>query len=133
MDNQRYKNTFAVDLPGWNEGDSQPFRVTMRRPSLLSMAAAGRIPNELMAAAQQLFCEGYTENLPLDQLGKLLLAVAKEALVDPAYEELEAAGCDLTDMQLAAIYSFAQAGVRALLPFRDGGDSAAPPRDGKAV
>lgn len=134
MDNQ-YQTAFPVELPGWG-GDNDKndvFRAVLRRPSLLAMAAAGNIPNELMTAAQQLFCEGYGENLPLDQLGRLLLAVAKEALVKPTFEELDRDGCRLTDVQLAAIYSFAQAGVRALLPFRHGGDSAFASGNGEAV
>lgn len=106
-----------VELPGWEEG--VPFRAELRRPSLLSMAAQGSIPNELLSAAQKLFGDGFDAQMPLDQLGRLLRSVAKEALVNPTFEELEEQGCFLTDVQLAAIYSFAQAGVRALEPFRE--------------
>lgn len=106
-----------VELPGWAEG--VPFKAELRRPSLLSMAAQGVIPNELLSAAQKLFGEGFDAKMPLDELGRLLRSVAKEALVSPTLEELEEQGCFLTDVQLAAIYSFAQAGVRALEPFRE--------------
>ena len=106
-----------VCLPGWTE--DEPFRARLRRPSVLTMAATGAIPNELMGAAQKLFCDGYDAALPLDQLGRLLRSVAAAALVEPTLEQLEASGCGLTDMQLAAIYNFSQAGVRALEPFRD--------------
>ena len=106
-----------VELPGWEEG--VPFKAELRRPSLLSMAADGIIPNELLGAAQKLFNEGFDSKMPLDQLGRLLRSVAREALVSPTMEELESQGCSLTDVQLAAIYSFAQAGVRALEPFRE--------------
>lgn len=105
-----------AELPGWDE--ERPFRAKLRRPSVLTMAATGMIPNELMSAAQKLFCEGADAALPLDQLGRLLRSVAEAALVEPTLAELEAADCTLTDMQLAAIYSFTQAGVRALEPFR---------------
>lgn len=105
-----------VELPGWC--DDVPFTATLRRPSLLTMAAQGAIPNELMGAAQKLFGEGFDAVMPLDSLGRLLRAIAKDALVEPTLEELEAQDAYLTDMQLAAIYTFAQSGVRALEPFR---------------
>jgi len=114
----KYNSTSRVQLPGWE--DEHPFNAVLRRPSLLTMAAEGSIPNELIGAAQKLFSEGYDTALPLDQLGRLLRRIAAEALVEPTLEQLEAEGCRLTDMQLAAIYNFTQAGVRALEPFRTG-------------
>ena len=114
----KYNSTSRVQLPGWE--DEHPFEAVLRRPSLLTMAAEGSIPNELIGAAQKLFCEGYDASLPLDQLGRLLRRIAAEALVEPTLEQLEAQGSRLTDMQLAAIYNFSQAGVRALEPFRQG-------------
>lgn len=119
-----YNSTLQAELPGWD--DEHPFRAVLRRPSLLTMAAEGSIPNELIGAAQKLFCEGYDTALPLDQLGRLLRRIAAEALVEPTLEQLEAQGCRLTDMQLAAIYNFSQAGVRALEPFRTRGAAAQP-------
>ncbi len=111
----------TVELPGWEEG--APFTAKLRRPSILSMAAEGKIPNELLASAQKLFCEGYDAQMPLDELGRLLRSVAKAALAGPTLEQLEEQGAYLTDMQLAAIYSFTQTGVRALSPFRNGRDA----------
>ena len=105
-----------VQLPGWT--DDKPFEAKLRRPSLLDMAARGYIPNELMGSARRLFCEGCDADLPLDELGRLLISVAKRALVEPTWEELEQSGTGLTDIQLTAIYGFAQAGVRALDCFR---------------
>lgn len=111
-----YNTVTEVELPGWRDGE--PFTARLRRPSLLSMAATGELPNELLAAAQKLFSEGYSESMPLDKLGAVLRSVAEAALVEPTLAELERAGCALTDVQLAAIYGFAQGGARALLPFR---------------
>ncbi len=120
----KYNATSRVQLPGWEE--TKPFTAVLRRPSLLTMAAEGSIPNELIGAAQKLFSEGYDTALPLDQLGRLLRRIAAEALVEPTLEQLEAEGCFLTDLQLAAIYSFTQAGVRALEPFRGGRGTSEP-------
>ena len=105
-----------VELPGWS--DDKPFCAKLRRPSLLDMAASGHTPNELMASARRLFCEGCDAQLPLDELGRLLCSVAQKALVEPSYAQLEEMRCNLTDMQLMAIYGFAQSGVRALECFR---------------
>lgn len=127
----KYNSTIKVSLPGWEE--DKPFEAVLRRPSLLTMAAEGSIPNELIGAAQKLFCEGYDETLPLDRLGRLLYRIASEALVEPTLERLESEGCRLTDIQLAAIYNFSQAGVRALEPFRLGGGAAQPACDEQKV
>lgn len=127
----KYESTQKVLLPGWQE--DKPFEAILKRPSLLSMAATGIIPNELMGSAQKLFGEGSNATLELDKLGALLIAVAKQALVEPSYEELEAADCSLTDLQLAAIYSFTQAGVRALEPFRLGNTSAESARNEQEI
>lgn len=120
-----------VELPGWT--DDAPLRATLRRPSLLSMAAKGELPNELLSAAQKLFSEGFSPSLPLDKLGGVLRTVAEAALVEPTLAELERGGCELTDTQLAAIYNFAQGGARALLPFRTDSPAAEPSCDVQAI
>jgi len=123
----KYDPLCRVELPGWQ--DDCPFEAVLRRPSLLTMAAEGSIPNELLGAAQKLFCEGYDTAMPLDRLGRLLRCIAAEALAEPTLEQLEAEGCRLTDLQLAAIYNFSQAGVRALEPFRTGRAASEPAGD----
>ena len=93
--------------------------VKLCRPSMLALAAHGAIPNELLACARDIFNEGGKAQVQLDELGRLLLIFAQNALVSPSYEELEEQGVSLTDEQLSAIYAFVQGGVRALLPFRE--------------
>ncbi len=109
-------NIFDVCIPSFSgEGSME---VKLRRPSMLSLAARGVIPNELLACARDLFNEGGKAQIQLDELGRLLIIFAQSALVSPSYEELEEQGISLTDEQLSAIYAFAQGGVRALIPFR---------------
>lgn len=104
-----------VSLPGWiSEGE---FVAMLKRPSLLSLAASGVIPNELLACAKRLFNEGISEQMPIDELGRVLNIIAENALVSPSMSELEEKGVSLTDMQLAAIYNFAMTGVRRLACF----------------
>lgn len=124
-------STTALELPGFRDGETLSVRV--RRPSLLAMAAGGTIPNELLGCARRLFCEGVSDSLPLDQLGRVLISVARQALVEPTYDQLAEAGCELTDMQLSAIYAFSQTGVRSLACFPAGGDGAQPAGDMQTV
>lgn len=107
---------FDVSLP--DSSGQGTVNVKLRRPSILALAAHGMIPNELLACARELWSEGGKAQIPLDELGRLLLIFAEHSLVSPTYEELEEKGIILTDEQLSAIYAFAQGGVRALLPFR---------------
>jgi len=44
--------------------------------------------------------------------------VAKEAFAEPTYAEIEAAGLELTDAQLLAVFNYTQSGAKALEPFR---------------
>ena len=109
-----------VSLPGWEENTE--FEAVLRRPSMLSLAAAGTIPNELLACAKKLFNEGISGDLPLDELGRILGIIAESSLVSPTLSELEESGLGLTDLQLAAIYNFAMTGVRSLECFREVGE-----------
>ncbi len=111
-----HETVFDVELPSFSGEGS--VRAKLRRPSLLSLAAEGMIPNELLACARDLFNEGGKAQIQLDELGRLLLIFAKNALVEPSFDELCRQGISLTDEQLSAIYAFAQGGVRALIPFR---------------
>jgi hypothetical protein len=116
MNNTYEKSVQIVELPGWDE--DTPFTAKLRRPSLLALAAEGVIPNELLSCAKKLFSEGDSESMRLDELGRLLLIIAEHALCEPTCAQLTDKGVSLTDVQLGAIYSFTQAGVRALEPFR---------------
>ncbi len=120
------ETVFDVEIPSFS-GDGS-IEVKLRRPSLLSLAAEGVIPNELLACARELFNEGGKAQIQLDELGRLLVLFAKSSLVSPTFDELREQGITLTDEQLSAIYAFAQGGVRALIPFRkkrEDADSAA--------
>lgn len=106
----------VVELPGW--GDGKPFACRLRRLSLLQMAKAGRIPNGLMGAVNQLYTTGRVESDNLTLAADTMALMAREAMVEPTYQEIEEAGLNLTDLQLTAIYLYAQRGPEALRPFR---------------
>jgi hypothetical protein len=109
-----------VALPGWGGGDD--FECALRRPGLVSMAAAaGFVPNPLMSAVEEMFFPSEKAvRMPPEQQAKALYEIARCALVSPTMDELNEAGLMLTDEQYLAIYAFALKGVEGLRRFRDG-------------
>lgn len=111
----------VVRLPDFAEG--QPFVARLRRPSMLVLAKQGKIPNALMSSANALFNEGGSgmdadnPNM-LKDIFDVCVVVAKAALMEPTYEDIENAGMELSDNQLMAIFSYTQTGVKALESFR---------------
>lgn len=120
-----------LELPGWD--DATPFVCRAKRPSLFNMASMGFIPNPLLDVVSDLFTPSLKkiEKIPLAKQASAMIQMAKYALVEPTYEELDGLGLTLTDDQLMAIYAFAVGGAAALEPFRailragfgDGGDN----------
>lgn len=111
-----FKTSQVVTLPGWF---GETVEMELKRPSILALAAAGAIQNPLMKTARKLFYSGISpDGGDLAEEGRVLLEVAKAALVKPTFDELEAAGIELTDEQLIAIFQFTQLGAKALDRFR---------------
>ena len=111
-----FKTSQVVTLPGWF---GETVEMELKRPSILALAAAGAIQNPLMKTARKLFYSGINpDGGDLAEEGRVLLEVAKAALVKPTFDELEAAGIELTDEQLIAIFQFTQLGAKALDRFR---------------
>ena len=110
-----------VELPGFVSGET--ITVKLCRPSLLKLIESGSIPNPLLAAASELFGKGVFElqktKGDFGDTAKVVLQMAKAALIEPTYEELEAADIDLTDSQLLYIYNFVQSGVNVMKVFRE--------------
>lgn len=119
-DLQKYSEGKLVRLSDFAEG--QPFIVRMKRPSLMGLAKAGKIPNTLLNAASGMFSGGVNSlNKEEDMLGELYdvcRIVAKHSLIEPTIEQLDEAGVELTDMHLLEIFQYAQRGVDALESFR---------------
>lgn len=110
------KTSQTVTIPGWC-GDG--VEVELCRPSLLALAAAGAIANPLLKTARRIFYSGISpDGGDLAEEGRVLIEIAKAALVKPSFDELKAAGVTLTDEQLVAIFQFTQLGAKALARFR---------------
>lgn len=119
------KAVIELTLPGYTVGDD--ITVGVRRPSIMDLAATGKIPNPLMAAASKLFKDGALDTITtklkddgkdMKEFAEVLHCVAKAALVQPTYDQLEEAGIPLTDVQLMMIYDFVLDGVDRYSTFR---------------
>ena len=120
-DLKKYAGGSEVELPGFIA--DEPFIAKLKRPSMMKLVEAGDIPNPLLNAAAKLFKDGVNQAVNdgknLKEISQVFCCVAKAALVEPTYEDLEAAGVGLTDAQLLYIYNFTQTGVDTLKVFRD--------------
>ena len=88
----------VVALPGWRGERGETFVCELKRPSILTLAAKGAITNPLMKTARRIFYSGVSPSEGnLEEEGRVLLTIAKAAMVAPTYDELEAHGVELTD------------------------------------
>lgn len=110
-----------VQLPGFTE--DVPFFARVKKPSLLGLVKANKIPNSLLVKTNELFVQDGTgfdtddANMMAD-LCDVLDVIAQETLVEPTYKDLKDNGVELTDQQRTALFSYSQQGVKALEPFR---------------
>lgn len=127
---KKYVDGVEVELPGWEAG--VPFIAKLRRPSMISLAAEGQIPNSLMGAAATLFGDGGAK-MNFQERASLFLMMARASLASPTLDELEDAGITLTDSQLAYIYNYSQTGVDALRRFREKRKASNDPDSGETI
>lgn len=123
-DLQAYARGAVVELPPFAEG--QPFVARLRRPSMLALVKSGKIPNELLAQANEMFLgtrqAASNKKFDPDIMPKMLGvfdALCEASFVEPKYSELQENGIELTDDQYAFIYNYTQTGVNALKSFRE--------------
>lgn len=118
---KRYAGGSEVELPGFVSGET--ITVKLRRPSVMSMVADGKVPNPLMGIAAEMFNGGVNSTIHsadgMKNSADLLRIYAQAALVEPTYEELEKAGVQFTDGQLTAIYNYVMTGVDQVKRFRE--------------
>ena len=108
------KNQTTLTLSDFDgKGEMQ---VVARRPSILTLARLGKIPNPLLGAAAKLFSfGGKTAEPSLKEIADMLHIVAEATLMKPAYDAVKE---QLTDDQLMELYQYAKGGVEALNCFR---------------
>lgn len=115
-----YTEGQVIELPPF--GEDLPFVAKLRRPSMLALARQGKIPNDLLNTATELF-EGRSRENKVDtdllrQLYDVIDILCEAAFVEPTYAEIKESGINLTDEQMIAVFNYTQSGVRALKPFR---------------
>ena len=119
-DIKNYAKGDVVQLSDFGPG--KPFIVRLRRPSMMALAKAGKIPNTLLNAAEEMFRKGVSgvkdEENVLAELYDVLEIIAEAALVEPTYEQFKEAGLEISDQNLIEIFQYTQLGVSALESFR---------------
>lgn len=119
------KKTQVVELPSFDDGT--PFIVEVKRPNLMNLISANKIPNNLLNVAMLMFKTGVggvatkaTEDVKtLKELASLMQVVAESSLVTPSYQFLKENEIELTEAQLVEMLNYMQGGVQALKSFRD--------------
>ena len=107
------KATRVIEIPGFEPGEV--FSVRVKNVGVLSMIIGGKLPNSLLVMATQLFPDAQSsESLQkstdkllddpeaLKAMSQMMRAIAKEALVEPKYEDI-AEG--ITDEQIQSIFT----------------------------
>lgn len=128
-----------VELPPFSEG--KPFFARLKRPSMLAMVKAGKIPNELLTEANKLFAkgvgvvakEGVADVSMMNNMFVILEEICKASFVEPTYQQIVEAGVELTDEQQMFVFSYSQSGVKALKSFRKQWGNIADNRDVQAI
>ncbi len=123
-----------VELPPFAEG--QTFVARLKRPSMLALVKAGRIPNSLLQSANTLFISGTMDEKnkgTMSDVMEILDTVCDACFVEPTYQQIKDAGIQLTDDQMMFVFSYSQRGVKALDPFREESKDLAAPGSGTEV
>lgn len=122
-DLQSYAKGAIVELPPFADG--QPFVARLRRPSMLALVKSGKIPNELLQVANELFMgkpggkrEEKFDPGTMTRMFDVFDIMCEASFVEPTYKQLQDAGIELTDDQYTFIFNYSQAGIKALKSFR---------------
>ncbi len=118
-------NGIVTALPPFYPGTE--FNAVLRRPSMMGMVKRGKIDNQLLVSANELFTKGAARtaisNIEKQDMMKEMFDImeiyCKECFVSPTYEELQNAGIELTDEQILFIFNYAQSGVTDLKSFHN--------------
>lgn len=106
-----------VVLSGWGNGTE--FYCRLKRPTFYAIAAGGQVPNPLLSTMEGLFTAALkTGETDKQKEAQCLMHIARCAMVEPSFAELENNGIALTDRQLLEIYAYALQGVSGLRSFR---------------
>ena len=115
-----YSKGQIVEFPKFGEG--QPFVARLRRPSMLSLAKSGKIPNSLLNSATTLFnndmANADLNETFLKEMYEVMEVICEASFVEPTYKEIVESGVELTDEQMIFVFNYSQRGVQSLNSFR---------------
>ena len=122
---QAIKQTEVIELPAFEDGT--PLNVEVKKPNMMQLIAAGKIPNTLLSSAMELFNGRAGEKMQkaadnagdLKDLVGLMNVIAEASLIKPSYKEIKKIGIELTDNQLMGLLMYSQGGIKALENFRN--------------
>lgn len=119
-DLKKYSKGVVVEFPSFGEG--QPFVARIRRPSLMKLAVEGKIPNELLTKANELFASDGSginpkESNMMQNIKAVIDIIAEASFIEPTYSEIKE-NVGLTDDQMMFLFNYTQQGVKALSDFR---------------
>jgi hypothetical protein len=110
-----------VELPPFSQGEK--FVARLKRPSMMALMRAKKIPNALIVSANKMFKNGpgslnVEDETMMDDVFQIMDVLCEAAFVEPTYQQLKEAGIQLTDDQYMFIFGYTQNGVKQLQPFR---------------
>ena len=119
-DLMKYSKGVVDEFPPFGEG--QPFVARIRRPSLMKLAVEGKIPNELLTKANELFASDGSginpkESNMMQNIKAVIDIIAEASFIEPTYSEIKE-NVGLTDDQMMFLFNYTQQGVKALSDFR---------------
>lgn len=117
-----------VEIQGFEEGQ-EPIVIRIRSLSIMKLVSTGKIPNQLMATALELFegkknggtgnaaeaVKAMEDSSNLTNMASLIDVICENAMVEPSFADV---GDYLTDEQKLAIFQYTQGGVVDLKSFR---------------
>lgn len=131
---RQYAAGQIIELPAFSE--DQPFVARIKRPSMLALAKANKIPNSLLLTANNLFAgAGVDKKKPeaLKDVFSVLDVICEACFVEPTYAELKEANVELTDEQYMFLFNYTQRGIKALDTFRSKSQNYQPDKTGEEV
>jgi hypothetical protein len=116
---KEYSKGEIVELPPFSDGMN--FIARIKRPSMLKLVKSGKIPNELMSTASELFKHGDNalldpDNGALDKVFEVLENICEASFIEPSMIQLRESGIELTDEQMMFILNYSQQGIKSLTP-----------------
>lgn len=116
---KQYAQGQIVELPPFADG--QPFVARLGRPSMLELAKNGGIPNSLLNTAGELFTGSRINTkseTAMSEIFQVIETLCQATFLEPKYDDIKAAGMNLTDDQMMFVFNYTQKGVEALKTFR---------------